>query len=446
MAVLSFKSGTDNEFVKLIRSSQERKAKASAWLSAYQDDQVEELGRLITERWKSTDDFRLFFINIVRKLTDRKATVYKIAPKRTFEGWDQEKGEELYRDLRANIVLKRANRLTKLLKTNLLQVLWIDGQIKLGIVTPNVVDVIHEGDPESPRRIIVSHPGKQESETTYSDWTVNGFAMRNWRGHEISNSGNNANVNPYGHLPFVPVFDRYPDAEFFLPGGDDIIEAQRAINVSLANIWRATELQAHGQPWVSGVNLMSTTGLEYNTNNIGPTRLIRLPDGGKFGFETPNAPIEDMLKAIEFVIKQTAVANDLAANVFELDAKAESGAAKHAEQRDLIEARQDDIELWRNYEAQLFGTLKAVINTHEPGAIPDNAELRVDFGEVQETLSDIERLEGYQRRMDMGLWSRVDALMSDNPDIRTREDALEILQTRNQEASVLGSTFQGPTL
>ena len=43
-----------------------------------------------------------------------------------------------------------------------------------------------------------------------------------------------------------------------------------------------------------------------------------------------------MLRAIEFLIKETAVTNDLPPNVFELDPKAESGVAKSVERRDLI--------------------------------------------------------------------------------------------------------------
>lgn len=68
--------------------------------------------------------------------------------------------------------------------------------------------------------------------------------------------------------------------------------------------------------------------------------------------------------------------------------------------------------------------LKAVVNTHAPGTIPDAATLRIDFGEVTESPDETARLAAYQRRIDMGVWSAVDALMADNPDVRTREDAL----------------------
>jgi hypothetical protein len=150
------------------------------------------------------------------------------------------------------------------------------------------------------------------------------------------------------------------------------------------------------------------------------------------------------LKAIEFVIKQAAVTNDLAANVFEIDPRAESAAAKNAENRDLLEARQDDIELWREYEKQLFELLKTVVNTHRPGTIPEAAEISIDFGEIGETLSDRERLENYQRRLDLGIWSPIDVLMADNPDIKTRDDAIEILNERQSENAIFAPALPGP--
>jgi hypothetical protein len=173
----------------------------------------------------------------------------------------------------------------------------------------------------------------------------------------------------------------------------------------------------------------------------GPDRTIALPEDGTFGFAAPNTPIEQVLKAIEFVIKQTAVANDLAANVFEIDPKAESGAAKFAESIDLLEARQDDIELWRGYEARLFEVIKRVVNTHLPGTIPESATMRVDFGEVDEGADKKTRLDAYSKRIELGLWSPVDALMADNPDVRTREQAMEILTERALETAQLGMTM-----
>lgn len=428
-------------FLELVRKEKVRKDAAAKRLKFYFDQQTDELYKALATRYAKPQDFRLFEVNAVKKIVNRRSTVYQGNPHRTFEGVDQETGEELYRSIKANIVLKKANRLTKLLKTTLLQVRWDEDaeRVMLDIVTPNVADAFF-ADPERPQRFIVTHPVKEDAWlTTYSDWTAQSYEKRDHRGERIRLQTNPGGVNPYGVLPFVPLFDYHPDDEFWLPGGDDIINAQEAVNVALANLWRGIEYQTSGQAWASGIP--ATAELL-----VGPDRAVTLPENGKFGFSSPDAPIEEVLKAIEFVLKQTAVANDLAANIFELDPRAESGAAKFAEKQDLLEARADELELWRTYEAQLFEIIKTVWNTHRPGTIPEDATVAVDFAEVGESVREVEKLQAYQLRLDLGIASPVDLLMRDNPDIRTREDALLRLQVIRDENATLGVLLAPPSI
>jgi hypothetical protein len=429
MALLSYFQ-SPNSVLKIVQDSRKRKENAETRLRFYHDKQIDDLYDQIKKRWSSPDDFRLFFINVVRKVTDRRAMVYAGTPYRTFEGMRQEDGETLYRAMNANIVMKKANRLTKLCKTTALKVGWHNDHPMLDVVTPNVLDAVHDGYPEEPIELIVTKPGIREQDTTYADWTATTYRLFDYRGQPMTISGNANGVNPYGILPFVPVFDRNPDDEFFLSGGDDLIEAQRAVNVALANLWRAIELQSHGQAWASGLPAGDVV-------RAGPDRTIALPADGKFDFAAPNTPIEGVLKAIEFMVKQTAVANDLAANVFEIDPAAESGAAKLVENLDLMEARADDIELWRQYEGLLFEVVKRVANTHKPNSIPEQATINIDFGELSQGTDENTLLDTYKKRIDLGIWSPVDALMADNPDIRTREDAMIILKDRAAEAAEL---------
>jgi hypothetical protein len=414
----------------LVQGSAARKAAAELRLKYYADQQSEDLLSAIRQRWSRPEDFRLFQVNIVRKIVNKRAMVYKTAPVRTFSGMDQAAGEALYSSAGVNVALKKANRLVKLCKSCALQVRWSGTQFTIATITPNVLDVVAD-DPIAPERIVVTRPGEKQLDTTYSDWTAETFQKLDWRGKPLPVPGNEDGRNPYGVLPFVPVFDAMPDGDFFLEGGADLVEAQRAVNVALVNLWRSIELQSHGQAWATGLPAGDAV-------RTGPDRAITLPEGGSFGFASPGTPIEEVLAAIEFVIKQTAVANDLAANTFEIDQKAQSGTAKAADIRDLLESRQDDVELWRGYEARLFEVIKRVVNTHQPGTIPEGASVSVDFGEVTDTISESDRLDAYQRRVDLGIWSPIDCFMADNPDIRDRSEAMRILTERREESAVLG--------
>jgi hypothetical protein len=422
-----------SDVVRVAQASAVRKAECARRLRYYHDQQSDSTFQLIARRWSQPEKFRLFTINTVKAVTNRRAATYRTPPRRTFIGLDQATGDRLYRSINADGVLKKASKLTKLCKTTMLQIGWDDalGTPTLNVLTPNILDVLHEGNPEQPSRVIVTHSAARAEDVSYSDWTATGFSKRDFRGARRRLDGNPADQNPYGVLPFVPLFDRLPDDEFFLSGGDDLFEAQDAINVALANLWRSVELQAHGQAWASGISANEQL-------NIGPDRAIALPQGSQFGFASPNAPIRDILAAIEFAMRQVAATNDVGADVFDLSKRAESGSAKHAERLDLKEARQDDIALWRTYEHRLFETLKRVVNTHQPGTIPDAATVSIDFAESADSLTEAELLENMKAKIELGLWSPADALMSLNPDgFPDRAAANAELQRRRDETAAL---------
>lgn len=420
------------DVVKIASSARQRKDECDRRLRYYWDASHDDAYRLIASRFSRPDQFRIFSVNLVRAIVDKRAGTYRLPPRRVFSGLDQAKGDELYRAMNADAVLKKASRYLEVCKTVALQVGWDDetSTPTLHVLTPNVLDVLY-ANPERPDRIIVTMPGDRVEDTTYADWTANSFRLLNHRGAAQAVSGNPGNANPYGMLPFVPWFDRLPDDQFFLPGGADLYAAQDAVNVGLANLWRAVEHQAHGQAWASGISANEVL-------QFGPDRVVALPANGQFGFAAPNAPIASILSAIEFVLREMAATYGVGADLFDLSKVAESGSAKHAGRLDLKEVRQDQIAQARAMEARLFQTLKAVVNTHAPGTIPDDATVGVDFAEQQDQLSEAEQLTNAQAKTDLGIWSPVDALMATNPDgFPDRQTAFQELQRRRDEAAQL---------
>lgn len=425
-----------NPLVEMANASHMRKAKADKWLNYYADQQSEETARLIERRFGNSKAFRIFQVNVVKKIVNKRANLYRLAPRRMFDGIDQIAGDGFYRSCNADVVLKRASRLTKLLKSCALQVGYENDAPTLNIITPNILDVVAT-DPSNPTEYLITHQASKPERVTYSHWTAHTYRRLDYRGQPIPIAGNPDGINPYGILPFIPLHDTLPDDQFFIRGGDDLIEAQEAINVGLTNLWQSVELQAHGQPWVTGAT--GSKPLELGITEgpaFGPNRMIYLPENGQMGYAAPNSPIADILEAIQFVARLLSATNDLSADVLDLDRRSESGAAKHVEQIDLREARQDDIALWRTYEARLFNVLRAVINTHAPGSIPQSAKLSVDFAEMQESLSETERLTNARTKFELGVWSPVDVLRSENPDgYATRDDAMRELLRRKDEAA-----------
>lgn len=418
-------------FLDLVRKSEPRKLRAAEALAFFDDRQDETTLALIRRRFANPESFRVFNVNIVKKIVSRRATAYQTPPVRTFEGWDQSAAAALYQDANIDAVMKRASKLTKLHKTTALQVVWTESHgLQVRVLTPNNLDAEWD-DPEHPTRMVVTHAAADPANTVYADWTPTTFRRRNANGHPIVTPGNVGGINPYGVLPFVPLFDRLPDADFFLHGGDDLIGAQKALNVGLTNLWRAVELQSHGQAVAKGLPIGDPIA-------TGPDKVILLPKDGEFSYEAPNTPIPDILEALEFLMRSTAATNDCTADVLDLSKTAESGSAREAQRIDLKEARLDDIALWRGYERRLFEVIKAVVNTHAPGTIPEAATVRADFSELQDNLTEAEVLANLKERAELGVSSPVDALMTLNPDgYATREDAYRALLTRKQESQEL---------
>lgn len=429
--MFGFSGDERKSFLDLVRKSEPRKLRAAEALAFYEDEQDATTLALIRRRFANPESFRVFSINVTKKIVNRRATAYQTPPTRTFEGWDEAAGAALYQAANIDAVMKRASKLTKLLKTTALQVVWHDVHgLQVRVLTPNILDAEWD-DPAHPDRIIVTHAASNPANTTYSEWTDTGFVRRNANGHPIPVPGNDGSANPYGALPFVPLFDRLPDSDFFLPGGADLIGAQKALNVSLTNLWRAVELQSHGQAVAKGLPIGDPI-------QTGPDKVILLPKDGEFAYAAPNTPITDILEAIEFVMRSTAATNDVAADVLDLSKTAESGSAREATRIDLKEARLDDIALWRGYERRLFEVIKRVVNTHRPGTIPEAATVRADFAELQDTLSEGDVLENLKARAELGVSSPVDALLTLNPDgYATREDAYRELARRKQESEEL---------
>lgn len=428
-----------NSTASITRYSHARKAVYAKRLRYYWDESHYDAAELIAKRFSRPEQFRVFSINIVRAIADKRASTYRLPPRRTFTGIDQAAGDAIYKAMNADAVLQKASRYLEVCKTVMLQVGWdqLTDSPTLTVLTPNVLDVIYT-DPERPDRVIITFPADKADDFVYHSWTSEDFEVSNARGAGLPILGNPTNTNPYGVLPFVPWFERVPDNQFFVPGGDDLFAAQDALNVGLANLWRAVEYQAHGQAWASGIS--ANEALQF-----GPDRAIALPQGGQFGFASPNAPIDKIIGALTFVMQQTAATYGCGPDMFDLSKVAESGSAKYAGRLELKEVRQNAIAQARTMELRLFEILKAVVNTHKPGSIAASATLGVDFAENQDQLSEAELLANAQTKVDLGIFSPVDVLMATSPDAYAdRKSAFTELKRRRDEANELAPAI--PTI
>ncbi|GAB6035729.1 hypothetical protein JCM15519_02880 [Fundidesulfovibrio butyratiphilus] len=418
------------------QAMQQRKMDAAKRLDFYHDGQLEHLKVMLADRFAQPEKLVPLFINVVKKVINLRAMVYMEEPKRSVDGTDADKAlfAEVAGQCSMSVKMKQASRLVKLLKTVMVRPVWRNNRLQLDILTPDILDVTTGDSPEDTTAVCVTHypeSGKTE-EMTFSVWTPESWQRLDYQGHQTDGG-----ANPYGVLPFLPLWDRAPVDSFWLAGGDDLIVGQEAINQALVGLLQTMDAQGFGLGYVRGA------GGGGGQLQAGPGSLIELPEGGEVGFASPEAPIEEVTGTIDRIMKWLAVSNGLPGASMSVDPTDESGISKIVGNTELEEARRDDIALFRVYERRLFEIIKAVWNHHNPTRrLSDAATLAVDFADPKPATSEKDQAATWEILISLGLMSPVDAAMERNPDLATREDALAYLLTVQQERQALtGNTL-----
>jgi hypothetical protein len=408
------------------KANDERKAEVRRRLDMYHDDQIDYLRDALRRNFQNPNDLTPCFVNVVKKIVNNLAMVYVRDAKREIEG--SERDQEIFREIKKTtslpIKLKMASRYTKLLKTILLRPVWRKGRMDLDILTGDVVDVASGDTPEDIRSVMVTHfpESNYKEDLEYTLWTLEKIERLNYRGQVIE-----SDPNPYGLIPFIPCFDRMPTSDFWLPGGDDLITLQEAINEKLTDLLYTLRMQGFGVGWARGMG-------DNEPSIVGPGTMFNLPDEGAIGFESTKAPIDQIVGSIDFLIKQAAVSNGLPAGALSTKPTEESGVSKIVSNRELDERRRDDVALWSQYEEQLFDVIRVVWNIHNPGRkISGAASLLVDFFDPKPEQDPAKQADTWLKLLDAGIISRVDIAMEKSPDLKSRDQAKEHLKEIEEE-------------
>ncbi len=86
---------------------------------------------------------------------------------------------------------------------------------------------------------------------------------------------------------------------------------------------------------------------------------------GDVGFVAPDAPINERIESIKFLLEQSAIANGLPASVVTSQAREMSGVALTVENAELSESRRDQIAIFAKAEQELFNLFRIVWNAHK---------------------------------------------------------------------------------
>lgn len=412
----------------VLHSNRMRKERTTQKLDYFHDEQgpyiMEQLRRIYT---KSADKVQPVSVNIVKKIINLKSTVYLQDATRFIQGTDQDK--QIYAEIETTanlpVTMKLANKYTSLLGNVLLRPVWRGSRMELDVLTGNVLDVVTGDSPQDIRAVIVEHFSQngRADEITYSAWTPEEVRTLDYAGNVIATE-----PNPYGILPFVPIWNTPAQGDFWLSGAEDLILIQDAVNRSLSDLCRTLGFQAFSVAVMRGVSMKEHQGV---TIDPGAVLALENKDSG-FDFKSPDAPISEVLDTVDRLIKWAALTNGLSASSVNTEIVEESGVSKIVGNAELEEIRRDQIANFASVEDQLFQMFRTVWNVHNPQRkISEGVTLRVDFYDPRPASSLSERVQEIQALAELGLFSPIDFLMEQNPDLDRDMAKAKLLQIRD---------------
>ena len=223
----------------------------------------------------------------------------------------------------------------------------------------------------------------------------------------------------YGVIPFLFSHREEQIDSFFVEGANDIVGCNEQVNISMTELQLGLRFQMFGQPFITG--LYGDKKLE----RAGSDTILDLPEGASFGIAAPEGDINAVIESIKFQIDLVAQNNHLYVQFAQDGGETPSGIALKIKDLERFEDYQDDLDLYRMYEHDLYDIEKKIALYNNIN-LPE--ELKIDFNEpkypktVQDQILMDEHMLKYHMIDEVGL------LMKYNQDL-SREDAENIIET-----------------
>lgn len=401
---------------------------------------------------ESIADMIKHYINLVKKVIDQLSILYNKSASRTIliDGVPNEQLTNVYNSVlpnNINSVDKLALRLAKLSNVSFTRVYFDKKYRKIAYRVEPAHKIRVVNDPVNVNRIdllsydyyIKDEKGEDEKITVV--WTEEEHFRLDKNDNAIPVGDNFDMVNPYkdkygnGVIPFA-ILRINESEDFWGEGQDDLVNFNEIINVMLTDLLNSgVILSSYGTP--VAINM----GLEYRTES-GEFIQKKIKTGPKYPLVVENARSTEMVSpSLEYIkpdsilneirdiidwhIKLIAVTKGLNPNSLVMETKSTSGYSKIMDALEEIHIREDIIEQARTYEKERFEITKSVINAHaaEIGfSIPDNAELKVNYSEVNIPKTVQELWLDREMNYKYNLQKPADWLMEDDKDLDV-EDA-----------------------
>lgn len=389
--------------------------------------------------------------NVMRRVIRELSTVYTQEPKREISPkGNQKRFEEIVKTVSLNEKLGRANYLVNGLNDAILQVAVLGGMVDINILTPDMVTVFENKDNPMVLDALmiedayIDEVGQTQRQWVYWSPTRHFIVDKDFRRQAVA--GNPEMMNPYAEqnillnafFPFVPVhasdrencfWDRYT--------GRDLVDATKliAIQSTFRNFMVPMQFKQLSVK-MQGVD----DGKMLKSNQI-KSPLDILTTNGEASVLDWQSNLTQIGEQIQNQIFAIASNYGISAENFKLTAQAVSGFARKVAKERLDEIREEQIKVWRSVEEQLFDAIRWATIVYQLGPIAEAAKISVDFAEPRQIENEVEVIDVQKEKLALGVISLLDVVKNENPDIKTDEEAEELLQKNLDIKRKLTSRF-----
>lgn len=403
--------------------------------------------------------------NIAKRVVNQVSTVYSEAPDRTWSDLSDDQMEvawNIYHEMKANKKLMMANKYLRLHRQCLLWMIPKDGVLTLRVLQPHQWDVVtNPANPEEAIAYVISSydnynqlledsnkPATATGYKTTSDQSTNNYEQslsfkekknqKNktylvWTKEEnfmMDSSGAYLGErlrNPIAPLmPFIEVSDE-KEFEYWCRTQSPYTNFTIQLNARKSEVAQIVKMQGFAQPVLSGSKDMMMNSIQLGPNYI--LQLINDPTLGietKFEFAQPGSDINGALRFLEAEISLFLTSEGIDPKAVSMSGEGQTYTSGLERLLSLIEkmsASRSDYDLFQYVETKLWDLVKswsvALANSDnlKPslriGPVSESSEVNTEFKRPEMVLSDSDRLDISQKRIEIGLSSTIEEIMAD---------------------------------
>ena len=368
------------------------------------------------------DAFReipVYSANFTKRFINKMSRIYNVGANRNVgESYDN---LTVKKDAR----MKHIEKMTRLLGTVATQIIYRD-DVEMPHFDYRPVyyfDVHMDENPFVPTAITypILHNVNEVYDTKeleYAYWDSNMYAQYDEEGNIVQEF-----EHGYGVIPFVFTHRENQLDSFFVEGANDIVDCNEQVNITMTELQLGLRFQMFGQPFVTGV--YSDKGMK----RTGSDSILDLPEGATFGIASPGGNIQSVIESVKFQVDLVAQNNHLYVQFAQDGGEVPSGIALKIKDLERFEDYQDDIELWRMYEHEMYHVERAIAGYN---GINLPAELKLDFIEPEYPKSVQDQILIENHALQNNLTTQPQLLQKYNKDLSI-EEAREIVTANKQE-------------